>query len=63
MTNGHEGAQVMCDTGKTLWFIDEFGVVAPIVTVCFAIYFWRGRHELEVAPAASLLGEQESLNE
>lgn len=41
------------DTGKTLWFIDEFGVVVPIVTVCFAIYFWRRRHELEVAPASA----------
>ncbi len=38
------------DTGKTLWFIDEFGVVVPIVTLFFAIYFWRRRHELEVAP-------------
>ena len=41
------------DTGKTLWFIDEFGVVVPIVTLFFAIYFWRRRHELKVAPAAS----------
>jgi membrane protease YdiL (CAAX protease family) len=35
------------DTGKTAWFFDEFGAVLPIVTVAFAIYFWRRRHELE----------------
>lgn len=34
------------DTGKTAWYIDEFGVVVPIVVLCFAIYFWRKRNEL-----------------
>jgi membrane protease YdiL (CAAX protease family) len=34
------------DTGKTAWFIDEFGAVLPLVTVCFAVYFWRRRNEL-----------------
>jgi uncharacterized protein len=34
------------DTGKTAWFIDEFGAVLPLVAVCFAIYFWRRRGEL-----------------
>jgi len=34
------------DTGKTAWFIDEFGAVLPVVVVVFAIYFWRKRHEL-----------------
>lgn len=34
------------NTGKTPWFIDEFGVALPIVTLGFAIYFWTKRHEL-----------------
>ncbi|HEX8815760.1 MAG TPA: type II CAAX endopeptidase family protein [Terriglobales bacterium] len=34
------------DTGRTKWFIDEFGAVLPLVTIAFAIYFWRRRGEL-----------------
>src|SRR5207253_10935922 len=34
------------NTGKTAWFIDEFGAVLPIVVVLFAVYFWRRRHEI-----------------
>jgi membrane protease YdiL (CAAX protease family) len=34
------------DTGKTAWFIDEFGAVLPLITLGFAIYFWRRRNEL-----------------
>ena len=34
------------NTGKTAWFIDEFGAVLPVVAVGFAIYFWRRRREL-----------------
>ena len=34
------------DTGKTAWYIDEFGAAVPIVVLCFAIYFWRRRNEL-----------------
>jgi membrane protease YdiL (CAAX protease family) len=34
------------NTGKTPWFIDEFGAVLPLITVCFAIYFWHRRNEL-----------------
>jgi membrane protease YdiL (CAAX protease family) len=34
------------NTGKTVWFIDEFGCVLPIVTIAFAIYFWSKRREL-----------------
>ncbi len=34
------------DTGKTAWFIDEFGAVLPLVAVGFAIYFWSRRREL-----------------
>ncbi|HTQ59808.1 MAG TPA: type II CAAX endopeptidase family protein [Candidatus Solibacter sp.] len=39
------------DTGKTKWFIDEFGCVLPIVAIAFAIYFWSKRRELP-APQA-----------
>jgi len=39
------------NTGKTAWFIDEFGAVLPIVAVGFAIYFWWRRNELEITPA------------
>lgn len=34
------------NTGKTAWFIDEFGAVLPIVAIGFAIYFWRRRQEV-----------------
>jgi len=36
------------DTGRTAWYIDEFGAVLPVVTVCVAIYFWRRRKELTI---------------
>lgn len=34
------------NTGKTAWFIDEFGCVLPLVAIAFAIYFWSKRQEL-----------------
>jgi membrane protease YdiL (CAAX protease family) len=34
------------NTGKTAWYIDEFGVVVPLVVLAFAIYFWSRRKEL-----------------
>lgn len=34
------------NTGKTAWFIDEFGAALPLVALGFAIYFWRRRNEL-----------------
>lgn len=34
------------NTGKTAWYIDEFGVVVPIVALGFAIYFWSRRNKL-----------------
>jgi membrane protease YdiL (CAAX protease family) len=37
------------DTGKTAWYIDEFGCVVPLVTIAFAIYFWTRRRELPSA--------------
>jgi len=41
------------DTGKTAWFIDEFGLVLPLVMTAFAIHFWRRRHELENTAVAA----------
>lgn len=38
------------NTGKTAWFIDEFGAILPVVAVGFAIYFWRRRNELQIGP-------------
>jgi len=40
---------VTLDTGKTKWFIDEFGCVLPLVAIGFAIYFWTKRRELPAA--------------
>ncbi len=34
------------NTGKTAWYIDEFGAVLPVVVIVFAVYFWSRRHEL-----------------
>jgi len=34
------------DTGRTNWYIDEFGIVLPIVVSVVAVYFWRRRREL-----------------
>ena len=34
------------DTGNTKYFIDEFGIVLPIVCLCFAIYFFIKRSQL-----------------
>ena len=35
------------NTGKSAWFIDEFGAVLPLVAVGFAVYFWRRRKEID----------------
>lgn len=37
---------ITSDTGKTKWYIDEFGCVVPLVAVAFAVYFWTRRREL-----------------
>ena len=34
------------NTGRTAWYIDEFGVIVPIVALAFAVYFWLRRNEL-----------------
>lgn len=33
-------------TENTKYYIDEFGIVLPIVCLCFAVYFWRKRSQL-----------------
>ena len=38
------------DTGRTAYFIDEFGIVLPIVGIGFAIYYWSRRKELNQVP-------------
>lgn len=35
------------DTGNTAYFVDEFGVVIPIIIIGFAIYFWNKRTALK----------------
>ena len=35
------------DTGNTAYYIDEFGIVLPIIAIGFAIYFWSKRKELK----------------
>lgn len=35
------------DTGNTAYYIDEFGIVLPIVAIGFALYYWNKRKELE----------------
>jgi membrane protease YdiL (CAAX protease family) len=39
------------DTGNTKYYIDEFGIVLPIVCIFFAVWFWRKRAELTSADA------------
>ena len=34
-------------TGNTAYYIDEFGIVLPVITIGFAIYFWTKRNELK----------------
>ncbi|WP_320110637.1 type II CAAX endopeptidase family protein [Draconibacterium orientale] len=34
------------DTGNTAYYIDEFGIVLPMVSVGFAIYYWSKQNEL-----------------
>lgn len=39
------------DTGNTAYYIDEFGIVLPIVAIAFAIYYWTKRKELKAVPS------------
>jgi len=43
---------ITIDTGKTKWYIDEFGCVVPLVAIVFAIYFWSKRRELPAQGSA-----------
>jgi membrane protease YdiL (CAAX protease family) len=36
------------DTGNTAYYIDEFGIVLPIVAIGFAIFYWTKRKEVEI---------------
>jgi hypothetical protein len=47
------------DTGRTRYFIGEFGAVLPLVTIGFAFYFWTRRHELP-EPTVPSLGNPEA---
>jgi membrane protease YdiL (CAAX protease family) len=38
---------ITADTGHTKYFIDEFGIVLPVICVITAIYFWSRRGELK----------------
>jgi membrane protease YdiL (CAAX protease family) len=42
------------DTGKTAWFIDEFGAILPLVALLFGIYFWSRRNEVARNPSPAL---------
>lgn len=37
------------DTGNTAYYIDEFGIVLPIIGIGFAIYYWNKRSKLEIS--------------
>jgi membrane protease YdiL (CAAX protease family) len=36
------------DTGETAYYIDEFGIVLPVVGIVFAFYFWTKRKDLNL---------------
>ena len=38
------------DNGNTAYYIDEFGIILPIVAFGFAIYYWTKRNELNSVP-------------
>ncbi len=46
------------NTGKTAWYIDEFGAVLPAVAIVFAIYFWRKRHELPASTPSDAVSRE-----
>jgi uncharacterized protein len=43
------------NTEKTNWFIDEFGLVLPLVIIAFALYFWSRQAELPMPRAVDLV--------
>ena len=36
------------NTGKTQYFIDEFGIVLPLIMLAFGVYFWTRRKDLTI---------------
>lgn len=42
------------NTGRTAYFIDEFGCVLPVASLALAIYFWSRRKELIPAESSTL---------
>jgi uncharacterized protein len=41
------------NTGKTAWYIDEFGAVIPLISVLIAVYFWARRGEIAQQQSAA----------
>ena len=48
------------DTGKTQYFIDEFGIVLPPIMLAFGIYFWMRRKELTSFPDSDIRADEEA---
>src|SRR5438067_1377794 len=48
------------DTGKTHYFIDEFGIVLPPIMLAFGIYFWMRRKELTSFPDSDIRADEEA---
>lgn len=42
------------NTGRTAYFIDEFGCVLPVVALALAIYFWSRRREVVASESPSI---------
>ena len=42
------------NTGRTAYFIDEFGCVLPIVSLALGIYFWSRRKELATSESPAI---------
>ena len=40
------------DNGQTEYYVDEFGIIIPLVTLGFAFYYWNKRKQLTLIPNA-----------
>jgi membrane protease YdiL (CAAX protease family) len=49
------------NTGKTAWYIDEFGAVLPAISIVFAVYFWRRRYELPASESSQAVARHVAL--
>ena len=45
---------ITTNTGRTAYFIDEFGCVLPIISLILAVYFWSRRKEVIASPAPAV---------